>query len=81
MKTRLLVLLAAALLAACPGEEPPPPEKKPPEGRAETRNIRNTDAVGYSGGAIADKVDRGLDAQEQANRERQAAEEQQTSGD
>lgn len=78
MKKTMSVLVAATLLAACSAEEPPPPPEKAPEGRAETRNIRNTDAVGYSGSAIADKVDKGLDAQDEANRKREAAEQQQT---
>lgn len=79
MNAKTAWVLAAALLAACGADEPPPPEKKAPEGRAETRNIRNTDAVGYSGGAIANKVDGALDKNDEANRQRQEAEQQQTS--
>ena len=54
-------LLALALLAsACGADEPPPPEPEAPQGRAETQSIRNTGAVGYSGDAVADKVDEAL---------------------
>ena len=63
--------LALVLLAGgCGGEEPPPPEPKEPQGRAETRSIRNTDAVGYSGSAVADKVDGALTANEEAEKKR-----------
>lgn len=66
------VVLASALLAAgCGGEEPPPPEPREPQGRAETRSIRNTDAVGYSGSAVADKVDGALTANEAAAKTRE----------
>ena len=57
MKYSLLLLVF--VLSACGQDEPPPP-KKAPEGRAETQSIRNTEAVGYSGKAIADKVDNAL---------------------
>jgi hypothetical protein len=70
-----LLLLSALLLAACGGDEPPP-EPKEPQGRAETRAIRNTDNIGMSGSAIADKVDAGLDANEDAARRRQDAADQ-----
>lgn len=60
-----LALLALALLISACGSDEPPPEQKPAEGRAETRNIRNTDAVGYSGGAIANKVDDALKANDE----------------
>lgn len=56
------VVLALAL-AACGGSEPPP-ERKEAKGREETRNIRNTEAIGYAGDAVADKVDAALDASE-----------------
>ena len=64
---RWTFLLAVTVLAACGQDEPPPPEPKP-QGRAETQAIRNTDAVGYSGSAIADKVDTALDKNEEAAR-------------
>jgi hypothetical protein len=57
-------LMLAALLAACSKPEEPVADRKPPQGREETRGIRNTEAIGYSGGAIADKVDGALDASE-----------------
>lgn len=75
MNRKSVWVLAAALLAGC-GDEPPPSEPKPPEGRAETRAIRNTEAVGYSGGAIADKVDTALDQNEEARKRREAADAQ-----
>ncbi|MGH8506774.1 MAG: hypothetical protein ACRETM_12545 [Stenotrophobium sp.] len=49
-------------LAACNAAPPPPAPKAAPQGRVETRGIRNTDAIGYSGSAIANKVDAALDA-------------------
>jgi hypothetical protein len=52
-------------LVACQKDEPPPVETPKAQGRAETKNIRNTDAIGYSGGAIADKVDSALDKNDQ----------------
>lgn len=58
MNTRI-VLLALAL-GACSAEEPPPPAAPAPQGRAETQSIRNTEAVGYGGNAVADKVDEAL---------------------
>jgi hypothetical protein len=74
MKRALLVL---ALFAAGCGSDEPPPEQKPPEGRAETQSIRNTEAVGYSGKAIADKVDAGIKAnEEQVKKTEQEATEQ-----
>ncbi len=60
-------LLAAAMLSslalsAC-GKPAAPPQAEE-EGRPETRSIRNTEAIGYDGAAIADKVDAALDAGE-----------------
>jgi hypothetical protein len=69
------LLPALVLLAAACGSGEPPPEPKAPEGRAETQSIRNTDAVGYSGSAIADKVDTALDKNdENAKKVQQEAE-------
>ncbi|MDP3858206.1 MAG: hypothetical protein Q8Q73_10660 [Stagnimonas sp.] len=66
----LCLLLA---LAACkPAESPVVQSPAEPEGRAETQGIRNLDAVGVSGSAIADKVDGALDAAEQRKRELEA---------
>lgn len=76
---RLLVSLALLVSACGPAEEPAPPP--PPPGRTETQSIRNTDAVGTGGAAIADKVDAAIDTTEEADRklkeeaERQSAEE------
>lgn len=67
-----MALLLCLALAAC-GEEPPPPERDPPKGREETRGIRNAEAVGFAGDAIADKVDASMDASEQRKREMDAA--------
>ncbi|MDD3761843.1 MAG: hypothetical protein PHP86_00945 [Nevskiales bacterium] len=58
------LVFAAALLSACGGKDPEPQAGKA-EGREETRSIRNTEAIGYSGDAIADKVDAALDANDQ----------------
>lgn len=59
----VLVALPATLgLAAC--ERKPPAEPGKPvaaKGRPETQGIRNTEAIGVSGNAIADKVDGALD--------------------
>lgn len=59
------LLIASLLLGACNSNDESPPPKKAPEGRAETRSIRNTEAVGYSGKAIADKVDSALKANDE----------------
>ena len=58
---KISTLLLVLMLTACSAQEEPPP------GRAETQSIRNTDAVGYSGSAIADKVDGALNATDQRN--------------
>ena len=54
-----------------------PPPKRAEQGREETRSIRNTEAIGYSGNAIADKVDGALDANDQRKQELDRALEQQ----
>lgn len=61
---RTTLMFAVLLLAGCGAPEAPPPAEAPPEGRAETQSIRNTDAIGYDGAAIADQVDQTLDANE-----------------
>jgi len=76
---RMASLLLVAAIAACADDEPPPPEPEA-RGRAETRSIRNTEAIGYSGDAIADKLDASLEAQEEAERRRRAQAEQQADG-
>ena len=70
------IAIVAVVLVACSQDEPPPEPKAEPQGRAETQSIRNTDAVGYSGGAIAGKVDTALDQNEDAARRRQEAADQ-----
>jgi hypothetical protein len=70
---------AAALLAAChPKDKPQHVDNAPPQGREETRGIRNTEAIGYAGNAIADKVDGALDANDKAKQKIDAAEAEQT---
>jgi hypothetical protein len=59
------ILIASLVLAACSSKDEPPPPAKAQEGRAETQSIRNTQAVGYGGKAIADKVDKALKANEE----------------
>lgn len=60
------LVMSAVLLSACgAGESEPKAEHAAGEGREETGLIRNTENVGQSGDAIADKVDRALDANEQ----------------
>lgn len=60
------ILVAGLVLAACSSkDEPPPPPQAAPEGRAETRSIRNTQAIGYNGTAIANKVDAALKANDE----------------
>ncbi len=61
MKASIAILGAALLLGACGKHEEPVADREP-QGREETRGIRNTEAIGYSGNAIADKVDGALDA-------------------
>jgi PBP1b-binding outer membrane lipoprotein LpoB len=63
-----LFLALTMLIAACSPDEPVPPERAAPEGRAETQSIRNTDAVGTGGAAIADKIDTALDKNEEAEK-------------
>ena len=66
MKRVLSTIIAASLLglAACSRTDDPP-QPRSTQGREETRNIRNTEAIGYAGDAVADKVDAALDANEQ----------------
>jgi len=61
--TRLALSLAvvAVSLAAC-GKQPEAPKPGEPQGRAESQPIRNTEAVGYAGDAIANKLDGALEA-------------------
>ena len=66
MTKKFWMLLPLLLLAACGA--PPADDRRPvaePEGRAETRGIRDTDAIGYGGSGVADKVDAALDANDE----------------
>ena len=60
---RKILILLPLLLAACGA---PPDDSTPvvamPEGRNETQSIRNTDAIGYGGSGVANKLDAALDA-------------------
>lgn len=70
----LLSALLLAGLSACDRPEPEPTRSPPsPQGREETRGIRNTEAIGYSGDAIADRLDSTLDANDARNRELERA--------
>lgn len=60
----LTVLVSLLSLGACNSPTAQTQESHD-EGREETRHIRNTEAIGYSGAAIADQVDTTLDAHEQ----------------
>jgi PBP1b-binding outer membrane lipoprotein LpoB len=62
--TPILLLVAGLMLASCSQQDDAPPPKQK-QGRAETQGIRNTEAIGYSGNAIADKVDSALNANDQ----------------
>ena len=70
MTARTLALIApllgtGLLLSACGSHESNASTSL--EGREETRNIRNTQAIGYSGEAIADQIDAALDANDARN--------------
>lgn len=75
---KISTLLLILILAACSAPEEPPVEEKPPQGRAETQSIRNTEAIGYSGNAVADKVDAALTKTEERKEETDRAAEEQT---
>lgn len=80
---RAWILTGALAVAACSAQEAPPADdarQAEPAGRAETRSIRNTDAVGYSGSAVADQVDDALNASDDRGRQLQEADER-SSGD
>lgn len=65
MMRKPLMLLLPLVLVAC---GTPPDDTRPvaePEGRVETQGIRNTDAIGYGGSGIANKVDDALDAHDE----------------
>ncbi len=62
---KIFLLIASLVLAGCSAKDEPPPPPKAQEGRAETQSIRNTQAIGYDGKAIADKVDGALKANDE----------------
>ena len=76
MKTILTALALTLVLAGCHSKDEPPPVDKPKAGRAETQSIRNTDAVGMSGSAIADKVDAALDKNDKTVQDAQKLQDQ-----
>jgi hypothetical protein len=62
----LMGLCMALLIVGCNGpDQDNRPAPQAQAGREETQGIRNTEAVGYAGDAIADKVDAALDANDQ----------------
>lgn len=67
MKPLLTTIIAASLLglSGCGKSADEPPQPRSTQGREETRNIRDTEAVGYSGDAVANQVDAALDANDQ----------------
>ncbi len=65
MRHTLGLLTIALLLAACGPAQDDSTPAKPKQGRAETQGIRRTDSIGYSGSAIANKVDGVLNESEQ----------------
>jgi hypothetical protein len=68
MKAPIIIAaaLAALSLTACQPKDRPKHVDEPQQGRDETQGIRNTEAIGYAGNAIGDKVDAALDANDQA---------------
>jgi hypothetical protein len=67
MRIAILLLSGGVLLAGCKPAEPVADEREP-QGREETRGIRNIEVPGYSGKEIADKVDATLEANDERNR-------------
>lgn len=61
-------LLTLIVVSGCGDRSEKPPEPRS-EGRAETRHIRNLEAIGYGGDGIADKLDSAIEAQEQRPRQ------------
>lgn len=64
----LLGLVAALALTACNDADPDKPgrqvKSRAGEGREETKLIRNTENIGYAGNAIAKKVDKAIEINE-----------------
>ena len=71
-----IVLLLAFVFSACAPHVATSGALSPPQGRAETQSIRNTDAVGTGGAAVADKVDDALNKTEEATKKNQEAADQ-----
>jgi len=80
MKTSIICAAAvsALLLTACHPKDRPEHVDEPQRGRDETQGIRNTEAIGYAGNAIGDKVDAALDANDQAKQKMDEAIDAQT---
>jgi len=81
MRLSLVAVFAATVaLSACGSSDDDARNKPPPkkEGRAETQNIRNVQAVGINGKAIADKVDEALNKNEQQKKDTDKQAEEQT---
>ena len=75
---RICAIVMALVLGACNAPAPPAEDARKSgrsQGREETRNIRNTDAIGVSGSEIADQVDAALEANDQRNRQVEGADE------
>ena len=75
MRIGIACVAAALLLGACgpSASDAPPPAEKDKKGRQETQAIRNTQAIGVSGEAMANKVDKALEANDQHNQQLQDA--------
>ena len=73
----------ALLVSACGSSDEPAPQPQPPPatGRAETQAIRNTEAVGTGGAAIADKVDAAIDTTAEADRKLKEEADRQSAGE
>ena len=74
------VFVATAALSACSSSDDDAKNKPPPkkEGRAETQSIRNTQAVGVNGKAIADKLDEALNKNDQQAKDTEKKTEEQS---
>ncbi|MES2489832.1 MAG: hypothetical protein V4607_08565 [Pseudomonadota bacterium] len=57
-----IIIVSSLLFSACDRSPPVTPIAQERQGREETQGIRNADAIGYAGSAIADKVDGALNA-------------------
>lgn len=76
MRPTIILALMVGLLAGCSAAEPETPAPAP-EGREETRGIRNTENIGVSGDAVADRVDQALDANDRHREQLEQADPQQ----